>query len=250
VWFRRDLRLDDNPAWAAATRVHDRVVALYVLDPGLLDAAGPFRRRQHLAEVHALDRSLGRHGGRLLVRRGGAGTIVAGEARRLGVAGVHWNADVTPFASRRDAAVAADLDVPVTTAWGHLVLPPGSVVTGDGHVPRVFGAFHRRWRATAWDPWPEPGGATLAGDPGDGLPDPEGDPPRPPGPDAALDRLDHFVKHHLDRYRVGRDAAGDPDVSGLSVALPPGRPLAPPGRRGRRHRWARRRGVRAPAGLA
>ena len=28
VWFRRDLRLDDNPAWAAATAAHQRVTAL------------------------------------------------------------------------------------------------------------------------------------------------------------------------------------------------------------------------------
>ncbi len=47
VWFRRDLRLDDNPAWAAAT-VDDTVVALVVIEPGLLDAAGPFRRRAFL----------------------------------------------------------------------------------------------------------------------------------------------------------------------------------------------------------
>ena len=26
VWFRRDLRLEDNPAWAAATEAHDEVV--------------------------------------------------------------------------------------------------------------------------------------------------------------------------------------------------------------------------------
>ena len=38
VWFRRDLRLLDNPAWAAATRRHHRVVALYVVEPGLRDA--------------------------------------------------------------------------------------------------------------------------------------------------------------------------------------------------------------------
>src|ERR1700734_1409811 len=36
VWFRRDLRLHDNPAWASATASADRVTALYVLDPFLL----------------------------------------------------------------------------------------------------------------------------------------------------------------------------------------------------------------------
>ena len=39
VWFRRDLRLSDNPAWAAATASHRDVVALFVADPRLLAAA-------------------------------------------------------------------------------------------------------------------------------------------------------------------------------------------------------------------
>lgn len=32
LWFRRDLRLADDPAWAAATVDHERLTALYVLD--------------------------------------------------------------------------------------------------------------------------------------------------------------------------------------------------------------------------
>ena len=40
VWFRRDLRLHDNPAWASASEAADRVTALYVLDPD----ASPGRR--------------------------------------------------------------------------------------------------------------------------------------------------------------------------------------------------------------
>ena len=47
AWFRRDLRLDDNPAWAAATAGHGRVLALYVIDPALLEyyGRGVFRAR-------------------------------------------------------------------------------------------------------------------------------------------------------------------------------------------------------------
>ena len=58
VWFRRDLRLDDNPAWATATASCDVVVPLFVLDARLLDTAGPHRRRQLLANVAALDEEL------------------------------------------------------------------------------------------------------------------------------------------------------------------------------------------------
>ena len=111
MWFRRDLRLSDNPAWASATSSHEVVTALYVLDERLLATAGAARRSQHLAELHALDSSLRDHGGRLLVRRGDPVEVVNEVAAGLGADRVHWNADVTPAAQRRDAAVAASLDV-------------------------------------------------------------------------------------------------------------------------------------------
>ena len=40
VWFRRDLRLDDNPAWAVATKRHDPVTAVLVL---VIETGGRFR---------------------------------------------------------------------------------------------------------------------------------------------------------------------------------------------------------------
>ena len=61
VWFRRDLRLVDNPAWSEATRTHDEVLPVFVLDPTLLDAAGPFRRDAVLGAVVALDDALDGH---------------------------------------------------------------------------------------------------------------------------------------------------------------------------------------------
>ncbi|HSN01032.1 MAG TPA: deoxyribodipyrimidine photo-lyase, partial [Rudaea sp.] len=33
VWFRRDLRLEDNPALDAALRAHDRVACVYIHAP-------------------------------------------------------------------------------------------------------------------------------------------------------------------------------------------------------------------------
>ena len=45
VWFRRDLRLADNPAWSEACSDHS-VLPVFVLEPGLLRAAGGFRKHQ------------------------------------------------------------------------------------------------------------------------------------------------------------------------------------------------------------
>ena len=248
VWFRRDLRLHDNPAWAGATAHHRRVAALYVLDPRLLATAGPHRRARLLAEVAALDALLTEQGGRLLVRTGDPVAVVPAEAAQLGATRTWWNADVSPFATRRDQAVAQALRGEVSTTWGTLVLPPGSVATREGRVHRVFGAFHRAWRATPWDPWPDPGPAELLDDPGDGPPEtvtiPGAIPPEtviipgaiPPESDtlhvgeaglgsvAAHDRLDHFLAHAVDHYPTARDdvglaGRGGSGTSELSVAL-------------------------------
>jgi deoxyribodipyrimidine photo-lyase len=219
VWFRRDLRLEDNPAWSAATSQHHRVTALYVLDDRLMRSAGPFRRRQIVANLHALDAALGGVGGRLLVRRGDPTVVVPSESARLGTELVHWNADVTPYATRRDAAVASALTVGTATPFGNLVLPPGSVLTKDGRVSRVFGAFHRRWRVTDRDPWASPGEAAVADEVGDPLPALEADPPRPAGEDGAHGALQAFLDGPVDDYRAGQDRVSERATSDLSAAL-------------------------------
>ena len=97
MWFRRDLRLGDNPAWAAASRAADRVVGLYVLDPIPLASAGGFRRTQLLAHLHGLNECLGRQGGCLMVRTGNPAVVVPEVVTACGAGTVHANADVTPY---------------------------------------------------------------------------------------------------------------------------------------------------------
>jgi deoxyribodipyrimidine photolyase len=67
VWFRRDLSLEDNLAWSQATVDHAEVLPVYVLHHRLLDAAGPYRRRQFTASLAALADELRVVGGHLTV---------------------------------------------------------------------------------------------------------------------------------------------------------------------------------------
>jgi len=173
VWFRRDLRLDDNPAWAAATATHDEVTALYVIDPLLFERVGSRRRARLLGDLHALDARLSEHGGRLLVRRGDPCEIVTFEAERVGADMVHCNADVTPYATTRDDSVRArlaDVGVQFDARWGNLVHEPGRIRTNAGGLSQVFTPFFRTWDRTEWTPWPSAGDATIRAEVGDGLP--------------------------------------------------------------------------------
>ncbi|NDH11400.1 MAG: deoxyribodipyrimidine photo-lyase, partial [Actinobacteria bacterium] len=138
VWFRRDLRLDDNPAWAAATEAHDEIVAVLVIEPALLDAAGPHRRRAFLTAAEALDRSITELGGRLHVRIGDPVRILPALTQEADAAAVYANADVSRWAQRRDAAVESALGIPIEWHWGTLAHAPGTVLTKAGTVSRVF----------------------------------------------------------------------------------------------------------------
>jgi deoxyribodipyrimidine photo-lyase len=221
MWFRRDLRLDDNPAWSAATTECAQVVALFVLDVRLLDDAGPFRRRQLLANVAALDEELRERTGTGLTLRQGNPTEVVAEVVAEAAAGmVYLNADVSGFATRRDRAVTASLPdgVGVRSLHGTLVHPPGTVLTKNGALSKVFTPFWRAWAATPLDPWSAPGSAEVVSLASTGSLATDGEPPMVPGTAAALTRLEAFVAH-ADRYGDERDFPGVAGTSMLSADL-------------------------------
>src|SRR6478752_7366613 len=72
MWFRRDLRLRDHPALAAAADA-DRVVALFVLDDALRRPSGAPRLAFLYQSLRDLDAELRQHGGELVAPRGTSG---------------------------------------------------------------------------------------------------------------------------------------------------------------------------------
>lgn len=147
AWFRRDLRLADNPAWAAAT-AHRCAVPVVVLQPRLLRSAGPHRRSAYLAAIAGLEATLRERGAALNVAVGDPAEVIPRLAAEVGAATVTVNADVTSSSARRDLRVADALPCPLDAHWGTLVHPPGSVLTRKGALSQVFTAFWRRWQTT------------------------------------------------------------------------------------------------------
>ncbi len=214
VWFRRDLRLGDNPAWSAASREFDDLVALFVIDPALWDRASEGRRRVLAGHLQALDDDLGQLGGRLHVATGDPVEVIPKMAAVLGAA-VHWNADYTPYSRSRDRAIENVVDA--TVHHGQVVHPPGSILTGTGGRYRVFTPFHRRWEQRPLTPITPPGPATVGADPGDGVPD-VAPPPFDVGEAAAIERLERFDER-VDRYLDERDRPDLDSTSKLSIDL-------------------------------
>jgi deoxyribodipyrimidine photo-lyase len=213
VWFRNDLRLDGNPAWSAATSDHERVVALFVIDPALWDDTP--RTAQLAAHLRALDNRLVGLGGRLRTVRGAP--VEAMVTAVAGADSVYWNADVTPYATNRDAAVAESLGDRAVVNEGRWIHPPGSVLTDEGRPYRVFTPFHKRWESLPLPVRVGPGPTDIGDDPGLGIP--QTSPPlMEAGEEGARNRLRAFGER-VDGYEDERDRPDLDTTSRLSADL-------------------------------
>ena len=213
VWFRKDLRLTDNPAWVAATRRHERVVALFVVDPHLWNAVSSRRVALLAGHLRALDSSIRDLGGRLRIEHGDPVNVVEDVVSSTGASDVTVNADVSPYAKVRDEAAATRFDLDVH--HGSLIHPPGSILTREGSRYRVFTPFSRTWFETPFPEWGVPGSANIRSDPGSDLPE-VGQPQMEPGESAAIERLDAFQP---DRYPEERNRPDLDSTSRLSIDL-------------------------------
>ena len=146
VWFRRDLRLGDNGALAAADQ---DVVPLFVLDPVLLTSAGGVRRERLLASLRSLDSSIRESGGAgLLIRRGDPVDVLPAVAGEVGADRVLVSGDYSPFGLRRDRRVAEALsvaEVAMASRDTPYLHPPATVRKGDGGPFSVFTPYWRVW---------------------------------------------------------------------------------------------------------
>src|SRR5688572_15060151 len=108
-WFRRDLRLTDNTALAAAVAAHDQIVPVYVLSAWRKkhDWTGPARQEFLCACLAELAGSLKAKGGRLIIHRGRADEVLPQLARAVGADAIYFNRDPDPFGREMEAKVVA-----------------------------------------------------------------------------------------------------------------------------------------------
>ena len=151
-WFRRDLRLSDNPALVdAATRAAGLVIPVFVVDPTVVRSSrvGANRLAFMYARLHTLDAELRAAGSGLVVLHGDPATVLPEYAREHAVAAVCWQRDETPWATQRDQRVAAQLQalgIAVGIHDGQLLVPTDRIRSGGGTPYTVFTPFYRRWR--------------------------------------------------------------------------------------------------------
>ncbi|MEX1106718.1 MAG: deoxyribodipyrimidine photo-lyase [Ilumatobacteraceae bacterium] len=229
LWFRRDLRLADLPALAAAHELGD-VVPLFVVDPTLLGTSGAPRLAHMVAVLQALDDELG---GTLVYRHGDPVDVVPALADELSADHVFVTRDHGPYGRARDASVAQRLAAAGRQLHGvgsNYLVDPGTVTKADGTPYAVFTPFSKVWRPHAEarrssrPATPSIGDVSWVGAPEvpcDGpLVAPRVDASLPsPASASAHRQWDAFVANGLDDYDERRNLPAVPGTSRLSPAL-------------------------------
>ncbi|MDQ1153246.1 deoxyribodipyrimidine photo-lyase [Brevundimonas sp. SORGH_AS_0993] len=234
VWFRRDLRLQDNPALDAAAATGKPILPLFILDrhgPDDLGAAGRWWLDKSL---YALDGSIQVCGGRLIVREGAEEAELRRVIQETGARQVFMNRRFEPTAFEHDADIAHGLHsdrVECTGFNGALFTRPGSVLNGQGRPYRVFTPFMKALRPLIGPPTDAPHEATLFADhdlsaqPIEALslhprsPDWSTGFDWAPGEAGAHAALQHFIANALPGYATNRDRPDRQGVSRLSPYL-------------------------------
>lgn len=236
VWFRRDLRVEDNPALTVAAAGGQPVIGLFVLEEGPdVRPLGGAARWWLDRSLRALAASLEARGSRLILRRGPPREVVRQVVEETGAGGLFWNRRYTPGPVKRDTELMETLDVAgldVRSFNASLVNEPWRVKTGQGGPFKVFTPYWRKARATVEDapllPAPErlnpPGGWPRS----DVIEDWALSPRTPdwsegfawtPGEAGAHDQLEQFIAQALAAYGEGRDQMALGGTSGLSPHL-------------------------------
>lgn len=231
-WFRRDLRITDNTALAAAASEAGAVVPVYVASAwrGVHRWTGSPRQTFLCGSMASLEANLRAIGGRLVVREGDAVEALVTLAREAGAEAVFTNRDPDPFGravEERLGRALAEEGRELRTFKDAAVHERDEVLTGGGGPFRVFTPYARAW-AKLDKPAAAPRLKSLS-TPAEiqsaALPEPS----RwglekftggvEPGEKAARERLRRFLAGPVLRYGDNRDLMAEDGTSRLSQDL-------------------------------
>ena len=233
VWFRQDLRLNDNPALQSALNGNHAVTPVFIDDddcgrqPGVM---GRWWRDKSLAQ---LNDALKLRGSQLIYRKGRAQEVLPTLAKQVGATAVYWNRQYEADIVARDTDIKSKLKdngIDAESSNGSLLFEPWEVTSKSTGGPfKVFTPFWRAccamglkrglWNApdkiTAPAQWPQSDAlpATAPLDHMDSLNMWQ------PGEDGARDALALFLTQNIDGYAERRNLPAEPATSRLSPHL-------------------------------
>ena len=238
VWFRQDLRLEDQPALQAAIARGEPVIPVFIWSPedeGKWRPGAASRWWLHRS-LTQLDMQLRAIGSRLIVRSGDALRELLSIIDETDAAAVFWNRRYEPASIERDSLVKKELrtrGLEVESFNGQLLFEPWDVQTKEGRPYRVFTAFWNSCLAKHPPEEPEPAPDTLRS-PGVWpksltIGELRLDPAIrwdaglvtawKPGAKTAREELNRFLESTVPDYETSRDLPGESGTSRLSPYL-------------------------------
>ena len=148
VWFRRDLRLQDNPALQAALDAGHVPVPVYIHAPheeGDWAPGGASNAWLHCS-LAALDADLRARGSALVLCQGDSQAELERLIEQTGAVAVYWNRKYEPATQPRDAKIKRELreqGIEAESHNGSLMFEPWDVATQQGGPYKVFTPFWR-----------------------------------------------------------------------------------------------------------
>lgn len=233
-WFRRDLRIHDNPALYNAAK-EGKVLPIYILDDRnagdyqIGDASKVWLHHSLIALNQKLE-------GNLLIQKGDPLEIITRLAKSNEIDSIYWNRCYEPWQISRDHNIKKILEgigVKVISYNASLLWEPWSILKDDGTPYKIFTPFYRKSCLSNLNPRSP-------------LPIPEkisyikeenstdiNDLKLIPviawnkkfkkywsiGEDAAHNRLDSFVESGIEGYKEGRNFPSKNNISCLSPHL-------------------------------
>ena len=237
LWLRRDLRLADQPALAAAVESGAPVIPVFILDDETAKhrkMGGASRWWLHHSLI-SLDADLRERGSRLILRAGNSPAILCELAQKTGASAVHCIRHYEPWWRNAERALRDALpnSVDFVCHDGNYLLPPNTVKTGSGTPFKIYTPFMRALSQHMPPPKPLPAPKKIAAPDSwpesDKLDDWELLPTKPdwakgmdghwtPGEAEAAKRLDRFVDH-AKKYNETRNMPSTDGTSSLSPHL-------------------------------
>lgn len=161
VWFRQDLRLEDNPALRAAAHRGNPVIPVYIWSPEeegdwQPGAASKWWLHQSLL---SLEKRLQGVGSRLIYCEGNSLETLKNLIKETGADAVFWNRRYEPNILKRDFEIKEELlkdGLIVETFNSSLLFDPWEIKTKQGKPYKVFTAFWNACLASPRFPLPQP----------------------------------------------------------------------------------------------
>lgn len=146
VWFRNDLRLEDNPALCTAAKQASEIIPLYILDDataGDWSLGGAARWWLHHS-LDALNTELHKHRSSLIIRHGKAPDVLDEIIENTGAKTVYWNRRYEPFGIEQDRGIKESLakrNIEAKSFNGSLLFEPWEIENKQGGYFKVFTPF-------------------------------------------------------------------------------------------------------------